>query len=186
MSEIWRACAGQAAPVRLGGTIHRVVESQEQVATNALVDTLAEQALLEELLERSKPPLADGSRGLHYLLATPFRYPPLPWGSRFGSRFEPSLFYAARHVDTALAEGAFYRFVFWTGMQTPPPAPLHTRHTVFAPEIDTVVVSNSVSLPFELGAFGKLAVVSCAPLLAEAIQRLHSGASIHRLLNPLP
>lgn len=137
MSEIWRACAEQAAPVRLVGTIHRLVESQEQVATNALVDTLAEQALLEELLERSKPPQPDGSRRLHYLLATPFRYPPLPWGSRFGSRFEPALFYAARQVDTALAEGAFYRFVFWTGMATPPPAPLQTRHTVFAAEIDT-------------------------------------------------
>lgn len=137
MSEIWRACAEQAAPIRLGGRIHRLVESQEQVATNALVETLAEQALLEELLERSKPPFADDSRGLHYLLATPFRYPPLPWGSRFGTRFEPSLFYAARHVDTALAEGAFYRLVFWTGMATPPPTPLHTRHTVFAADIDT-------------------------------------------------
>ncbi len=57
---------------------------------------------------------------------------------------------------------------------------------LFAPEIDTVTVSNSVPLSFELGAFGKLAVVSCAPLLAEAIQRLHAGGSIHRLLNPLP
>jgi hypothetical protein len=136
VSEIWRACAEQAAPIRLGGTIHRLVESQEQVATNALVDTLAEQALLEELLEQSKPPLGV-TACLHYLLATPFRYPPLPWGSRFGSRFEPSLFYAARAVDTVLAEGAFYRFVFWTGMSTPPPAPLHTRHTVFAALIDT-------------------------------------------------
>jgi hypothetical protein len=135
VSEIWRACAERAVPIELAGTIHRLVESQEQVATNALVKTLAEQALLEDLLEQSKPPL-DGERlGLHYLLATPFRYPPLPWGSRFGSRFEPSLFYAARTVETVLAEGAFYRFVFWTGMATPPPAPLHTRHTVFAAEV---------------------------------------------------
>jgi hypothetical protein len=137
VSEIWRACAERAAPIRLSGAIHRLVESQEQVATNALVDTLAEQALLEELLERSKPPLDGATAGLHYLLATPFRYPPLPWGSRFGSRFEPSLFYAARTVDTVLAEGAFYRFVFWTGMAMPPSAPLHTRHTVFAAVIDT-------------------------------------------------
>lgn len=137
MSDIWLACGGQATPIELGGTIHRLVESQEQVATNALVRTLAEQALLEDLLETSKPPFVDGSRGLHYLLATPFRYPPLPWGSRFGSRFEPSLFYAARTVDTVLAESAFYRFVFWTGMATPPDAPLHTRHTVFGVDIRT-------------------------------------------------
>lgn len=57
---------------------------------------------------------------------------------------------------------------------------------LYAPEIDSVVVSDSVPLSFELGAFGKLAVVSCAPLLAEAIQRLHSGGSIHRLLSPRP
>jgi ribose-phosphate pyrophosphokinase len=50
-----------------------------------------------------------------------------------------------------------------------------------APEIDSVLVSDSVVLPFEPGDFGKLEVVSCAPLLAEAIQRLHAGGSIHRL-----
>jgi hypothetical protein len=115
----------------LAGAVHRLVESQEQVATNALVRTLAEQALLEELLETSKPPLPAAAAGLHYLLATPFRYPPLRFGSRFGRRFEPSLFYAARSDDTALAEGAYYRFVFWSGMAVPPPAPLQTRHTMF-------------------------------------------------------
>jgi len=57
---------------------------------------------------------------------------------------------------------------------------------LFARDIDTVVVSDTVPLSFEPGAFGKLQVVSCAPLLADAIQRLHSGGSIHRLLNPLP
>jgi hypothetical protein len=115
----------------LTGAVHRLVESQEQVATNALVRTLAEQALLEELLETSKPPLPEAAAGLHYLLATPFRYPPLRFGSRFGRRFEPSLFYAARSDDTALAEGAYYRFVFWSGMAVPPPASLQTRHTMF-------------------------------------------------------
>lgn len=61
-----------------------------------------------------------------------------------------------------------------------------TSEVLFAPEIDTVVVSDSVPLSFEVGAFGKLQVVSCAALLADAIRRLHSGGSIHRLLNPQP
>ena len=74
---------------------------------------------------------------MHYLLATPFRYPPLPYGSRFGSRFEPGLFYAARTPATTLAESAYYRFVFWSGMATPPSQPLHTRHTMFKAEIRT-------------------------------------------------
>jgi hypothetical protein len=132
VSAIWAACAKRAAPGPLSGEAFRLVESQEQVATNALVRTLAEQALLEDLIEASKPPLPAASTGLHYLLVTPFRYPPLPWGSRFGSRFEPSLFYASRSTDTCLAEGAYYRCVFWSGMATPPPAPLDTRHTLFA------------------------------------------------------
>ena len=132
MSAIWAACSSRAAPAPLAGDAFRLVESQAQVATNALVRTLSEQALLEDLIETSKPPRPAAAHGLHYLLATPFRYPPLPWGSRFGSRFEPSLFYASRSTDTCLAESAYYRCVFWSGMATPPPAPLDTRHTLFS------------------------------------------------------
>ena len=137
MSGIWAACSTRAAPVVLQGEVHRLVESQEQVATRSLVRTLAEQALLEDLLESSKPALPATAAGLHYLLATPFRYPTRPWGSRFGLRFEPSLFYGARSVDTVLAECAYYRFVFWCGMATPPSAPLDKRHTLFRAGVST-------------------------------------------------
>lgn len=137
MSEIWAACSDRVVPVALQGEIFRLVESQEQVATNSLVGTLAEQALLEDLIEASKPQLPGPAIALHYLLATPFRYPPLPWGSRFSTRFEPSLFYGARAADTVLAESAYYRFVFWSGMAAPPPAPLDTRHTLFSASIGT-------------------------------------------------
>lgn len=149
MSEIWAACSAQAVPVELGGTVYRLVESQEQVATNALVTTLAEQALLEDLIEASKPPLPVAAAPLHYLLSTPFRYPPLPWGSRFGSRFEPSLFYAARAHDTALAESAYYRCVFFSGMSAPPPAPLDTRHSLFGVEISTARGLRLQAPPFD-------------------------------------
>lgn len=59
-----------------------------------------------------------------------------------------------------------------------------TSEALFAPEIDTITVSSSVPLSFERGAFGKLSIIDCAPLLAEAIERLHAGGSINRLLNP--
>lgn len=149
MSAIWAACAGRAAPAPLTGDVFRLVESQEQVATNALVRTLAEQALLEDLIESSKPPLPSTAQGLHYLLSTPFRYPPLPWGSRFGRRFEPSLFYASRSPDTALAESAYYRLVFWSGMATPPPSPLETRHTLFAVALQATKGLRLQSPPFD-------------------------------------
>lgn len=137
MTDVWGACGGEATPGPLEGTVCRLVESQEQVATNALVHTLAEQALLEDLLEASKPALPRGAAALHYLLATPFRYPPLPWGSRFGTRFEPSLFYGARQPDSVLAESAYYRFVFWSGMVEPPPRALQTRHSLFSATLHT-------------------------------------------------
>lgn len=110
----------------------RLVESQEQVATTHVVDSLDEQALLEQLLEQAKPPTRPGSEGLHYLLLTPFRYPPLRHGSRFGQRHEPSIFYGSQTASTTLAEASYYRLVFWFGMQKAPPRPIRSRHTLFS------------------------------------------------------
>lgn len=77
-----------------------------------LVDTLAEQRLLEDLLERAKPPLPDDTAGLHYLLATPFRYPPTAFGSRFRRPGDPGVFYGADAVRTACAELGYWRWRF--------------------------------------------------------------------------
>lgn len=132
MSDLWENCRDLLIPEWLDDVPVRVVESQEQVATNALVDSLAEQALLEALLEASKPAPHPQAAHLHYLLATPFRYPPLRHGSRFGARHEPGIFYASRERHTALAEAAYYRCVFWQGMTQPPPGGrLLTQHTLF-------------------------------------------------------
>ncbi|HEX2140052.1 MAG TPA: RES family NAD+ phosphorylase [Woeseiaceae bacterium] len=116
----------------------RLVESQEEVATLGLVDTLSEQRRLERLLEGSKPPLLGGTEHLHYLLAAPFRYPPLTYGSRFGTRQEPGLFYGSLGATALLSEAAYYRFVFWTGMSSPPPSgKLDTQHNVFTVDYRT-------------------------------------------------
>lgn len=115
------------------GSAYRLVESQEQVATTGYVDSLEEQAILEDMLEASKPPYLAGTEKLHYLLKTPFRYPPLLWGSRFGQRSEPSIFYAAQSKATSLAEGAYYRFVFYKSMdaKSRPQSTLKSKHTLF-------------------------------------------------------
>ena len=127
----WEAVLTQAPRVELSGVLLRLVESQEQVATNHLVASLDRQAVLENLLETTKPRRRKGTEHLHYLLATPFRYPPLKHGSRFGTRSEPSLFYGSLDIETVLAEAAYYRFVFWAGMATPPTGKLDTQHTLF-------------------------------------------------------
>jgi hypothetical protein len=137
MSDRWAACLEHAGLEPLAGSVLRLVESQEQIATVRLVGSLAEQAVLEDLLESSKPGLPRSAADLHYLLATPFRYPPLKYGSRFGRRTEPSLFYASRELGAVLAEAAYYRFVFWSGMQTPPASPLTTQHSLFGTKITT-------------------------------------------------
>lgn len=113
-SSIWTQCAGDSELRPLRVDAWRVVEAQHQVSTRKLVDTAAEQELLEELIDSVKPPNPAG-RSLHYLLATPFRYPPLRHGSRFATRREPSLWYGSERVDTALAEVAYYRLVFLEG-----------------------------------------------------------------------
>lgn len=93
----------------------RAVEAQHQVSTRKLVDSLDDQALLETMLEESKPPAPAETVSLHYLLATPFRYPPLRHGSRFGGRDERGIWYGAETQATAFAEAAYYRLLFLAG-----------------------------------------------------------------------
>ena len=80
-----------------------------------LVDTLAEQAMLESLVEAAKPPLPRECGHLHYLLATPFRYgAPYPSGSRFRrAGLTPGVFYGSKTAATAVAEMAFHRLLFF-------------------------------------------------------------------------
>jgi hypothetical protein len=106
------ALASEARPY--AADIWRVVESQYKAATVKITDSLEEQELLERILERSKPPVPSECDRLHFLLATPFRYAPYPYGSRFRrARQREGAFYAAEKVETAIAETAFYRMLFF-------------------------------------------------------------------------
>jgi hypothetical protein len=87
-----------------------MVEAQHISSSRDLVESREEHDLLEELLENSKPQIVNN---IHYLIFTPFRYPPLKYGSRFGSNHEPSLWYGSINLHTALAEVAFYRLKFF-------------------------------------------------------------------------
>jgi len=118
-SPIWTQCGGRRNRVPYEGSAWRVVEAQHRISTRRLVDSDEEQALLEELIEGTKPPVPPDCRGLHYLLFTPFRHPPLHRGSRFGTRQERSIFYASERISTALAEVAYYRLLFLEGTAAP-------------------------------------------------------------------
>lgn len=104
------AAGFEPATVRLD--LWRAVEAQHVVSTMALVDTLAEQELLERLLEGTKPAVPPAARHLHYLLFTPFRYPPTMIGSRFRRATDPGVFYGAETIRTACAEVGYWRWRF--------------------------------------------------------------------------
>jgi len=113
------------------------VESQEAVATSQIVDSFAEQDVLEAMLDAAKPQYRKGTEGLHYLLKTAFRYPPLEYGSRFGTQLMPSYFYASEEFQTALCETAYYRFLFLEHMQSAYEAPIRSEYSLFRVTVGT-------------------------------------------------
>lgn len=78
-----------------------------------LVDNdVAEQNILEELIEAAKPVVPEAARRLHWLLATPFRYRPWGSGSRFRGMHDPGVLYGAIERRTACAEAGYWRWRF--------------------------------------------------------------------------
>jgi RES domain len=128
-----------------------VVEAQHVVSTLKLVDTLAEQELLERLLEEQKPPVPPECRGLHYLLSTPFRYgAPYPRGSRFRrAGLTPGVFYASQAVATAIAEMAFARLLFFAESPGTPWPVNASEHTAFSARYRTARGLDLAAAPFE-------------------------------------
>jgi len=120
----------------LQGEVFRVAESQQKVATNTLVDTLEEQKILEELLDGIKPKIPLECEQFDYLIYTPFRYPPLKHGSRFGKKIHPSIFYGSKKLEAAFAELAYYRFVYYDGVLSAPKKKQKiTQHASFSVEL---------------------------------------------------
>lgn len=131
---IWTECGGASSVGDLRLAPWRVVEAQHVNSTRKLVDSDEEQELLELLIDAVKP--RETVTGLHYLLATPFRYPPLRYGSRFGTRAERGIWYGAKKVVTALAELAYYRLVFLEGTAADL-APLTSQHSAYQAHVAT-------------------------------------------------
>ena len=122
-SHTWTQDALQSELRPLQVPAWRLVEAQHVVSTLSLVDNLDEQNLLEDILEETKPPVPAECRHLDYLLSTPFRYRPYPYGSRFRKAgLTPGVWYGAEQPETAVAEMVFYRYLFYAeGSETPFP-----------------------------------------------------------------
>ena len=148
--NIWTRCAERFEPQRLSGPAWRAVESQHVTSTRKLVDSDDEQQVLEALIDTAKPPWPTGRRfvGLHYLLATPFRHPPLRYGSRFGTRRERGIFYCAEEQATVLAEKAYYVLLFLEGTEADI-EPLTRPLTVFQVRVSTKKGADLSQAPFD-------------------------------------
>lgn len=119
--SIWTPAALRSEARAYQGTAWRLVEAQHLVSTRKLVDSLEEQQQLEEILEAAKPAVPPACRHLDYLLSTPFRYRPYPHGSRFRrAGFTPGVWYGAESSETAAAEMAFYRLLFFVESPSTP------------------------------------------------------------------
>ncbi len=145
--SIWTRCAGDSEIRALRVSPWRVVEAQHQVSTRKLVDSTEEQILLEELIDSVKPPDITNGK-LHYLLFTPFRYPPLPHGSRFGGRHERGIWYGSMELRSAFAEVSYYRLLFLEGTHATL-GTVTTALTAFKAGVRTMRGIDLTSAPFD-------------------------------------
>ncbi|TFG87207.1 MAG: RES domain-containing protein [Chromatiales bacterium] len=114
------------------GSGWRAVEAQHQVASMLLVrGNLPDQAVLETILDEAKPPIPAELDGLHWLLATPFRYRTLAAGSRFRRAHDPGVLYGAEDRQTACAEAGYWRLRFWLDSEGLAARPASMELTLF-------------------------------------------------------
>lgn len=130
--------------------VWRVVEAQSRVSTMRLTDSLDEQRVLEDLVDEVKPPIPVDCRHLHWLLATPFRYAPYPYGSRFRRADQAEgAFYAGEAVGTVIAELAFYRLLFFAESPDTRLPERPTEHTAFSVPINTTCLIDLTTPPLD-------------------------------------
>ena len=152
------------------------------VSTLKLVDTLAEQALLEDILEASKPPVPPECRHLHYLLSTPFRYgAPYPRGSRFRrAGATPGVFYASHTPSTAMAEVAFHRLLFFAESPDTPWPTNPGEHTAFAVRYRTPAGVDLMAPPLDADAVRWTQKVEYSACQDLAVVARHAGVQVIR------
>lgn len=170
------ALASESAPYE--GRGWRFVEAQHRVSTLKLVDTLEEQSILESLIEMTKPVIPADSRHLDYLLATPFRYDPVPLtGSRFRRPGHAGgVFYASEESETAVAEIVFYRLLFFAESPATPWPREAVGYTGFS-----VALAVNRAIDLLVPPFVEYRATWMHPIRYEACQELADTARSARL-----
>lgn len=152
-SNTWTVSALSSRAAPLAGVYWRVVEAQHFISTMKLTDSLADQAILENLIEETKPPIPADCERLHFLLMTPFRYSRQnPWGSRFRRpNADEGVFYASEHSETAIAEAVFHRLTFFADSPETPWPQNAAEYTAFSVDVRSErAIDLTVLVPDEL------------------------------------
>ena len=160
--------------------VWRLVEAQHRVSTLKLVDSLDERALLESMIEGTKPSLPPECAGLDYLLAAPFRYASIyPHGSRFrrAGRTE-GVYYASEQVETAVSEMAVYRLLFYAESPQTPFPDAAADYSAFSVRAATRFCYDMASPDFDDHAFRNPVDYSRTQALADSARE--SGVAIIR------
>ncbi len=154
----------------LSGSFWRAVEAQHFKSTMKLVDSQADQEILEEEIEALKPPIPSECRHLDYLLFTPFRY-----GARYpsGSRFRRAgltkgVLYCCASPATAMAEMIFLRLLFFSESPGTPLSGNPAEYTAFAVVLATGAALNLTAPPLNRDASVWHALADYAPCQAFA------------------
>ena len=147
----WTAEELLSKKINAQGICWRLVEAQNKVSTLKLVDTLAEQTLLEEIIEKTKPPFPPELAHYHYLLQAPYKYKPYKTGSRFRRQDqEQGVLYASERVETAVAETAFYKALFFEESPDTPVPVNSSEHTAFSINYKTDNGLDLTKPPFDV------------------------------------
>ena len=149
---MWTPTALASEFRRYRRTVWRVVEAQHRISTNRLTSDLTEQQRLEELADDAKPDLPKSAHGLHYLLASPFRY-----GHKVASRFRranerPGIFYASEAEVTAITETAYWRLRFFSRSPGFVPGNRTSEHLSFSVPISVTRLADTTQPPLSRDA----------------------------------
>ena len=163
------------------GTCWRVVEVQHVVSTAKITDTHAEQAIIESLIDETKPFIPAECEHLSYLLHTPFRYRSILQGSRFRRAYSiEGVFYSSEVVETAVAEMAFYRLLFFAESPATPWPANPGEYTAFEAGFATQAAIDLTQPPLSAGRgdWTNLADYTACQQLADAARE--SGIDVIR------
>ncbi|MBX7481947.1 RES family NAD+ phosphorylase [Qipengyuania qiaonensis] len=146
---MWTPTALASEFRRYRRTVWRVVEAQHRISTNRLTSDLGEQKRLEELADAAKPDLPKAAHGLHYLLASPFRY-----GHTVASRFRranerPGIFYASESERTAIFETAYWRLRFFSRSPGFVPGNRTSEHLSFSVPVSLTRLVDTTRPPLD-------------------------------------